>query len=148
MVSDWVKLICKWSRIAFKKNDFRRKIADFRRKIVFFKCNLWPLPNKFDPIWNHIIKDFCLNFMKMVNKSCLAQQMTEKIAVEVDAKNRFWKKCKNLQVFYLMMMLKAFLFIQESFMTWSEDWKMAFRYLTLPRKHCICQNLLQREYKP
>ena len=53
----------------------------------------------------------------MVNKSCLAQQMTEKIAVEVDAKNRFGKKCKNLQVFYLMMMLKAFLFIQESFMT-------------------------------
>ena len=45
------------------------------------------------------MKDFCLNFMKMVNKSCLAQQMTEKIAVEVDAKIRFGKKCKNLQVF-------------------------------------------------
>ena len=63
------------------------------------------------------MKDFCLNFMKIVNKSCLAQQMTEKIAVEVDAKNRFGKKCKNLQVFYLMMMLKAFLFIQESLLT-------------------------------
>ena len=36
--------------------------------------------------------------MKMVDKSCLAQQMTEKIAVEVDAKIRIWKKCKNLQV--------------------------------------------------
>ena len=36
--------------------------------------------------------------MKMVNKSCLAQQMTEKIAVEFDAKIRFGKKCINLQV--------------------------------------------------
>ena len=24
MVSDWVKLICKWSKIAFLKNDFYR----------------------------------------------------------------------------------------------------------------------------
>ena len=30
--------------------------------------------------------------MKMVNKSCLAQQLIEKIAVEVDAKIRFGKK--------------------------------------------------------
>ena len=45
------------------------------------------------------MKDLCLNFLKMVNKSCLAQQMTDKIAVEVDAKNCFGKKCKNLQVF-------------------------------------------------
>ena len=37
--------------------------------------------------------------MKMVNKSCLAQQITEKIAVEVDTKICFWKKCKNLLVF-------------------------------------------------
>ena len=37
--------------------------------------------------------------MKIVNKSCLAQQMTEKIAVEVDAKIGFGKKCKNQQVF-------------------------------------------------
>ena len=44
------------------------------------------------------MKEYCLNFMKMVTKSCLAQQMTQKIAVEVDAKIRFWKKCKNLQV--------------------------------------------------
>ena len=44
------------------------------------------------------MKDFCLNFMKMVNKSCLAEQMTEKIAVEVDTKIRFWKKCKILQL--------------------------------------------------
>ena len=45
------------------------------------------------------MKDFCLNFMKMVHKSCLAQQMTEKIAIEVDTKICFEKKCKNLQVF-------------------------------------------------
>ena len=44
------------------------------------------------------MKEYCLNFMKMVTKSCLAQQMTEKIAVEVDSKIRFGKKCKNLQV--------------------------------------------------
>ena len=44
------------------------------------------------------MKDPCLNFMKMVNKSCLAQQMIEKIAVEFDAKIHFGKKCKNLQV--------------------------------------------------
>ena len=37
--------------------------------------------------------------MKKVNKSYLAQQMTEKIAVEVDAKIRFGKKCKIMQVF-------------------------------------------------
>ena len=36
--------------------------------------------------------------MKKVNKSCLAQQMTDKIAVEVDAKILFGKKCINLQV--------------------------------------------------
>ena len=36
--------------------------------------------------------------MKMVNKICLAQQITEKIAVEVDAKICFGKKCKNLQI--------------------------------------------------
>ena len=41
--------------------------------------------------------------MKIVNKSCLAQQMTEKIAVEVDAKNRFWKKCKNRQKSFFLM---------------------------------------------
>ena len=44
------------------------------------------------------MKDFGLNFMKMVIKSCLAQQMTEKFAVEFDARIRFEKKCKNLQV--------------------------------------------------
>ena len=37
--------------------------------------------------------------MKMVNKSCLVQQMTEKYADEVDAKISFGKKCKNQQVF-------------------------------------------------
>ena len=36
--------------------------------------------------------------MKMVIKICLVQQMTKKFAVEVDAKIRFGKKCKNLQV--------------------------------------------------
>ena len=45
------------------------------------------------------MKDFCLNFIKMVNKSCLAQQMIEKITDEVDAKIRFGKKCKIMQVF-------------------------------------------------
>ena len=35
------------------------------------------------------MKEYCLNLMKMVIKSCLAQQMTEKIAVEVDAKIDF-----------------------------------------------------------
>ena len=45
------------------------------------------------------MKDFELNFMKIIIKSCLVQQMTEKFAVEVDAKIRFGKKCKNLQVF-------------------------------------------------
>ena len=35
--------------------------------------------------------------MKIVKKTCLAQQMTEKIAVEVDAKICFGKKCKNRQ---------------------------------------------------
>ena len=36
--------------------------------------------------------------MKMVIKICLVQQMTKKFAVKVDAKIRFGKKCKNLQV--------------------------------------------------
>ena len=36
--------------------------------------------------------------MKMVNKSCLVQQMTEKIAFEVDTKIFFGKKSKNLQI--------------------------------------------------
>lgn len=72
-------------------------------------------------------KRFLSEFYKNGKKSCLAQQMTGKIAVEVDKKNLFGKKCKNLQVFYLMKMLKAFLFIQESFMTWYEDWQIAFR---------------------
>ena len=44
------------------------------------------------------MKDFELNFMKIIIKSCLVQQMTEKFAVEVDAKIHFGKKCKNLQV--------------------------------------------------
>ena len=44
------------------------------------------------------MKDFCLNFLKMVNKSCLAQQMTKKFAGEIDAKIHFGKKCKNLQI--------------------------------------------------
>ena len=42
------------------------------------------------------MKDYCLNFLKMVTKTCLVQQMTEKFGVEVNAKIRFWKKCKNL----------------------------------------------------
>ena len=41
------------------------------------------------------MKYFCLNFMKMIIKSCLVQLMTEKFAVENDAKIGFGKKCKN-----------------------------------------------------
>ena len=44
------------------------------------------------------MKDYELNFMKIIIKSCLVQQMTEKFAVEVDSKIRFGKKCTNLQV--------------------------------------------------
>ena len=44
------------------------------------------------------MKDFSLNLMKMVEKICLTQQMTEKTAVEVKAKIRFEKMCKNLHV--------------------------------------------------
>ena len=36
------------------------------------------------------MKDFELNFMKIIIKSCLVQQMTEKITLEVDAKIRFY----------------------------------------------------------
>ena len=43
------------------------------------------------------MKDFCLNFMKMANKSCLVQQMTEKITGEVDAKICFGKNCKKYE---------------------------------------------------
>ena len=38
------------------------------------------------------MKDYCLNFMRMVNKSCLVQQMIEKITLEVDAKIYFLTK--------------------------------------------------------
>ena len=34
----------------------------------------------------------------MVNKICLVQQRTEKIAAEVDAKICYWKMSKNLQI--------------------------------------------------
>ena len=37
--------------------------------------------------------------MKIVNRSCKAQQMTEKIAVEGKATIGFGKKCKNMQVY-------------------------------------------------
>ena len=37
---------------------------------------------------------------------------------------------------------KAFLIIQESLMTISEDWQMAFRYSTLPDENCMCHNFL------
>ena len=45
--------------------------------------------------------------MKMAIKSCLVQQMTEKFAVEVDAKIRFGKKCKNLEVLLLSEDVKS-----------------------------------------
>ena len=44
------------------------------------------------------MKDLCLNFMKMVNKSCLVQQMIEKITLEVDAKIRFGKSLDLLVI--------------------------------------------------
>ena len=93
------KLFGSGHKLHFKKTIF----TDFGPsakigKIVFFKYNLWPLTNKFDSIWYHIMKDFELNFMKIIIKSCLVQQMTEKFAVEVDSKIRFGKKCTNLQV--------------------------------------------------
>ena len=66
-------------------------------KIVFLMHFLTP-SKKFGPNLKPDSDRFCLNFMKMVNKSCLVQQMTEKITVEVDAKICFGKKYKNLQV--------------------------------------------------
>ena len=42
--------------------------------------NLFDPSKKLDTIKNHILKDFCLNFMKLVKKTCSAQQMIEKIA--------------------------------------------------------------------
>ena len=45
------------------------------------------------------MKEYCLNIMEMIIKSCLAQQMTEKISVEVDAKIRFKNKCKSASIF-------------------------------------------------
>ena len=50
--------------------------------------------------------------------------------------------------FYLIRIFKAILIIQESLMTISEDWQMAFRYLTLPDKNCMCHNFPYIEYKP
>ena len=44
------------------------------------------------------MKDLCLNFMKMVNKNCLVQQMIEKITLEVDAKIRFGKSLDLLVI--------------------------------------------------
>ena len=94
------------------------------------------------------MKDFGLIFKKIAIKSCLGQQMTEKFAVEVDAKFVLGISIKICKYLYLMRMFKGFPIIQESFMTLSEDWQMAFRYSTLPGKHCMCQNLLQSEYEP
>ena len=48
-----------------------------------------------DLIQNHILKDFYLNYMNIVKKTCLEQQMTKKIAVEVDAKICFWEKVQK-----------------------------------------------------
>ena len=51
------------------------------------------------------------------------------------------KSVKIWKYLYSMSKFKGFPIIQESFMTWSEDWHKAFRYSTLPGKHCMCQNL-------
>ena len=65
-------------------------------------------------------------------------------------KTSFWEKVeKYASIFsYLMRMFKGFPIIKESFMTWSEDWQIVFRYWTLPGKRCMCQNSLQIEYEP
>ena len=63
------------------------------------------------------MKEYCLNFMKMVTKSCLAQQMTEKIAVEVDAKIRFGKKCVKIGK---NRFLNAFFYLFQKHRTQSE----------------------------
>ena len=38
------------------------------------------------------MKDFCLNFMKMVSQRFLAQQVTEKVTVEVETKTQEFLK--------------------------------------------------------
>ena len=43
--------------------------------------------------------------MKIVNRSCLAQQMTEKIAVKVDTKNCFWKTWLGSVSYYTLVAL-------------------------------------------
>ena len=57
------------------------------------------------------------------------------------------KSVKLCKYFYLIKLFKGFPIIKESFMTSSEYWRMAFRYSTLPGKHCMCQNLLKSEYE-
>ena len=58
-----------------------------------------PFVTPYKKVGPYIINYFCLNLMKIVNKSCLAQQIIEKIAVEDGAKICFGKKCKNMQVY-------------------------------------------------
>ena len=48
--------------------------------------------------------------MKIVKKTCLAQQMTEKIAVEIDEKNCFEKKCENWPKSVKIVFLNAFFY--------------------------------------
>ena len=57
-----------------------------------------PFVTPYKKVGPYIINYFCLNLMKIVNKSCLAQQIIEKIAFEIEAKIRLRKKCRNLQV--------------------------------------------------
>ena len=89
--NDWEN--CSWSWCKKRYEHFWAKSP----KIVFFKCVFWPLPKKLDPIWNLILIGFCLNFIKLVWKIYLPLQMTEKIAVEVDAKNVTDKSGQNRQ---------------------------------------------------
>ena len=63
---------------------------------------------KVGPNLNHFKKFFCLNFMKIKNKSCLVQQMTEKIAVEVYAKIHLGKKCSNQQKYFFKCIFYPF----------------------------------------
>ena len=49
------------------------------QQLLFYNTYFYSFQNKLDQIWNHIMKDFFLNFMKMVSKSCVAQKWLSKL---------------------------------------------------------------------
>ena len=57
------------------------------------------LPKQNGPNPKPYSKRFLSKLYEHSKKTCLEQQMTKKIAVEVDAKICFGKKCKNMQVY-------------------------------------------------